>query len=145
MPSAPSDMTSVADTTLTAVLLERRFVSGAVIAVSRKTVELPDDHHVEQPLAAVLNHVLKLWSVVRLGGIGPVNVMPQNRNAVLFSEGGTLAELAFNGFFTLAVGGIAGVNDSFHPVSASGLFLPVIIDSVFSNKSLILPFGTIEQ
>ena len=81
-------MTSVADTTLTAVLLERRFVSGAVIAVSRKTVELPDDHHVEQPLAAVLNHVLKLWSVVRLGEIGPVNVVPQNRNAVLFSEGG---------------------------------------------------------
>ena len=97
-----------------AVPLQLCFVSGTVVTVSRKPVQLPDDDHVKQLLAAVFNHFLKIRSVVRLCGIGTVNIVAQNRDAVLFGKGGAFPNLTFDGFLPLAVGGIAGVNDSFH-------------------------------
>ena len=56
-------------------------------------IQLPDDDHVKQLLAAVFNHFLKIRSVVRLGGIGTVNVVAQNRDAVLFGKGGAFPNL----------------------------------------------------
>src|SRR5699024_5853566 len=89
-------------------------VAGAVVAVAGKPVQLPNDNHIEQALAAVLNHVLKFRAVVGLGGKGPVNVVAQDGNTVLLGKGGTLPDLSFYAFFPLVIGGIAGVNHSFH-------------------------------
>ena len=96
------------------VLFQSGFIAGAVVAVAGKPVQLPDDNHIEQALAAVLNHVLKFRAVVGLGGKGPVYVVAQNGDTVLLGKGGTLPDLPLDTFFPLVVGGIAGVYHSFH-------------------------------
>ena len=104
---------------LHAVLLQNPLVVGAVVAVTGKAVELPDQHHTEQLLLAVLYHVLKFRSVRGSGGQGSVDVTAENGDAVSFGILRTLAELPFNAFFSLAVRGIAGVDYGFHFVSTS--------------------------
>ena len=121
-----------------AVFLELGFVSCTVVTVSCEPVQLPDDHHIEQALAAVLDHILKLRTVVGLGRIRAVDVMPQNCDAVLFGKSGTLAKLTFNRFFSLAVRGIAGVNHGFHFVSTS----ESICTSVPFNRSFMAEPGS---
>ena len=74
------------------VLFQSGLVAGAVVAVAGKPVQLPDDNHIEQALAAVLNHVLKFRAVIGLGGKGPVYVVAQDGDAVLLSKGSTLSE-----------------------------------------------------
>ena len=96
------------------VLFQSGFVAGAVVAVAGKPVQLPDDDHIKQAFAAVLNHVLKFRAVVRLGGKGPVYVVAQDGDIVLFSKGSTLPDLSFNTFFSLIIGGITGINNCFH-------------------------------
>ena len=96
------------------VLFQSGLVAGAVVAVAGKPVQLPDDDHIKQAFAAVLNHVLKFRAVVRLGGKGPVYVVAQDGDTVLLGKGGTLSNLALNAFLPLVVGGIAGIYHSFH-------------------------------
>ena len=138
MPSAPSEIISVADTTFTPFFFKRGLVPGAVIAVSCEPVQLPDNHYVKQPLAAVLDHALELWAVIGLCRIRTVDVMPQYRDAVFLSKGGTLAELPFDGFFSLTVRGIAGVDHGFHFASISDS----ICTSVAFNRSFIAEPGS---
>ena len=69
-----------------------------------KAVQLPHDDHIEQLFAAVLDHALKLRSVIRLGRNSPVDIMPQDGDAVLFRKGRAFTKLTFDGFFTLAIG-----------------------------------------
>ena len=82
--------------------------------VAGKPVQLPDDNHIEQALAAVLNHVLKFRAVIGFSGKGSIYVVAQDGDIVLFSKGGALPDLAFNTFFSLIIGGITGVNNCFH-------------------------------
>ena len=96
------------------VLFQSGLVAGAVVAVAGKPVQLPDDNHIEQALAAVFNHVLKFRAVIGLGGKGTIYVVAQDGDAVLLSKGSTLSDLTFDTFFPLVVGGIAGVNNCFH-------------------------------
>ena len=96
------------------VLLEQHLIAGAVVTVTGKTVELPDDDHIEQMLVAVLNHLLKCGTMVCPRGIGAVDVVLQNGDVVLLRESRTLADLSFDGFLTLVVGRIAGINNGFH-------------------------------
>ena len=51
------------------VLFEQHLIAGAVVTVAGKTVELPDDDHIEQVLVAVLNHLLKRRAMVCPRGI----------------------------------------------------------------------------
>ena len=106
---------------LDAVLLQLGLIPGTVVAVPGKTVQLPDQHDVKQLFVAVFDHLLKLRAVVRLGRDGTVNVVLDHRNAILFGIGRTFTNLAFNGFFTLVVAGIAGVYHGSH-----GRHLPFI-------------------
>ena len=99
---------------LDTVLLQLGLVPGTVVAVPSKTVEFPDQNDVKQLLIAVLYHLLELRAVVRLGRDGTVNVVLDHRNAILFGIGRTFTNLAFNGFFTLVVAGIAGVYHGSH-------------------------------
>ena len=62
-------------------------------------------------------HVLKFRTIVGLGGKGAVDVVPQNCDAILFCVCRAFPELTFNGFFPLAVGGIAGIDYSCHLLS----------------------------
>ena len=65
-------------------------------------------------LVAVFNHLLKRGAVVCPCGIGAVDIMFQNGEVVLLRESCTLADLSFDGFLTLVVGRIAGIDNGFH-------------------------------
>ena len=97
-----------------AVSLQLSLVPGTVVAVSGKTVQLPDQHNVKQLLVAVFDHLLELRAVVRLGRDSTVNVMLHHREAVLFRIGGAFPDLTFNGFFALAISRITGIDHSSH-------------------------------
>ena len=99
---------------LDTVLLQLGLVPGTVVAIPGKAVKFPDQHDVKQLFVAVLDHLLELRAVVRLGRDGTVNVVLDHRNAILFGIGRTFTNLAFNGFFTLVVAGIAGVDHGGH-------------------------------
>ena len=88
---------------LDTVLLQLGLVPGTVVAVPGKTVQLPDQHDVKQLLVTVLNHLLKLRAVVRLGRDSTVNVVLDDGDAVLFRIGSAFTNLAFNGFFALVI------------------------------------------
>ena len=96
------------------VLLQLSLIPCAVVAISGKAVEFPDQNDIKQLLVAVLDHLLELRAVVRLGRDGTVNVVLDHRNAILFGIGRTFTNLAFNGFFALVVAGIAGVDHGSH-------------------------------
>ncbi len=85
-------------------------IVGRIITVSGKTVGFPDQHNVKQPFLAVLDHLLEIRAVVGFGGKGAVNVVFDHHDAVLFfGVGRTFTNLAFDGFLTLVIAGIAGV------------------------------------
>ena len=96
------------------VLLQLGLIPGAVIAVSGKAVQFPDQHNVEQLLVTVLDHLLELRAVVRLGRDSTVNVVLDDGDAVLFRIGCAFTNLAFNGFFALVIRGIAGIDYGGH-------------------------------
>ena len=92
-----------------------------IIAVSGKAVKLPDQHNVKQPFLAVLDHLLEVRAVIGFGGKGTVNIVLDDRDAVFLGISRTFTNLAFDGFFTLIVAGIAGVDHGGH-----GKHLPFI-------------------
>ena len=106
---------------LDTVLLQLGLVPGTVVAVSGKAVELPDNDDVKDATLTVFDHLLELRAVVRFCRNGTVNVVLYHREAVLFRIGGAFPDLTFNGFFTLAVSRIAGIDHSGH-----GRHLPFI-------------------
>ena len=99
---------------LHAVLFQLGLVVGAVVAVTGKTVQLPDNDQIKEALRAVLHHALKLRAVRGPGGQGPVNVGPHNRKVVFLAVVGTLPNLALDALLPLAVAGIPGINYCFH-------------------------------
>ena len=68
-----------------------------------KAVELPDQNHIEDFLRAVLDHPLEVWTVIRLGRVGTVDVGADHCNTVLLGVVLAVAQLSFNGRFSLAV------------------------------------------
>ena len=59
----------------------------------------------------VLQHPLKIVSVVVGAGHGAVNVGVHDHQIVMLGVGRALSELTFNGLFGLSFAGIAGVDD----------------------------------
>ena len=99
---------------LDAVLLQLGLVPGTVVAVPGKTVQLPDQHNIKQLLVAVLNHLLELRAVVRLGGDSTVNIVLDDGDAVFLGISRAFPDLAFDGFFALVVRGIASIDHGGH-------------------------------
>ena len=99
---------------LDTVLLQLGLIPGAVVAVPGKTVQFPDQNDVKQLSVAVLYHLLKLRAIVRLGRDGTVDVVLNDGDAVFLCISRTFTNLAFDGFFTLVVRGIAGIDHSGH-------------------------------
>lgn len=90
------------------------FVSCAVIAVTGEAVKLPDDNNIKQLALAICNHLLELGSVVGGARNGPICVSANNGVAVALCIGRTFFDLALDGFFSLAAGGVTGINDCIH-------------------------------
>ena len=88
---------------LDTILLQLGLVPSTVVAVSGKAVELPDQHDVKQLFVAVLNHLLELGSIVRLGRNSTVNVVLDDGDAVLLCISRTFTNLTFDGFFALVI------------------------------------------
>ena len=86
------------------VLFQLVLVVHGIVAVSGKTVELPDQNHIEDFLRAVLYHPLEVRAVIRLGRVGTVDVGADHGDAVLLGVVLAVAQLSLNGRFTLAVG-----------------------------------------
>ena len=99
---------------LDAVLLQLGLIPGTVVAVPSKPVQLPDQHNVKQRLVAVLNHLLELRAVVRLGGDSTVNIVLDDGDAVFLGISRAFPDLAFDGFFALVVRGIASIDHGGH-------------------------------
>ena len=68
-----------------------------------KAVKFPDQHNVKQPFFAVFDHLLELRAIVRFGRECTVNVLLDDRDAVLFRISRTFPNPAFDGFLTLVV------------------------------------------
>ncbi len=99
---------------LDAVLLQLGLIPGTVVAVPGKTVQLPDQHNIKQLLVTVLNHLLELRAVVRLGEDSTVNIVLDDGDAVFLGISRAFPDLAFDGFFALVVRGIASIDHGGH-------------------------------
>ena len=86
------------------VLFQLVLVVHSIVAVPGKSVELPDQNHIEDFLSAVLDHPLKVWAVIRFGRVGTVNVGADHGDAVLLGVVLAVAQLSLNGRFALAIG-----------------------------------------
>ena len=94
--------------------LQLVLIVGRIIAVAGKAVEFPDQHDVKQPLFAVLDHLLEIRAVIGFGGKGAVNVVLDHGDTVFLGISRTFTNLAFDGFLTLVIAGIAGVDYGGH-------------------------------
>ena len=86
------------------VLFQLVLVVHGIESVPGKAVQLPDQNHIEDFLSAVLNHPLKVWAIIRFGRVGTVNVGADHGDAILLGVVLAVAQLSFNGRFSLAVG-----------------------------------------
>ena len=86
------------------VLFQLVLVVHGIEPIPGKAVELPDQNHIEDFLRAVLDHPLKVRAVIRFGRVGTVNVGADHGDAVLLGVVLAVAQLSFNGRFSLAVG-----------------------------------------
>ena len=78
------------------ILFQHCFVLCRIIAVAGEAVELPYDHHIKRLLSAVLDHSLKLGTIVGLGRIGAVDVGGNNINAVLSGKRCVFSDLSLD-------------------------------------------------
>lgn len=66
---------------------------------------------------SIRDHLLELRAVVCFGRERTVNVVLDDRNAVLFGIRRAFSNLTFDGFFTLVVGRVTSIDNSSHNVS----------------------------
>ena len=88
----------------------------AVVSVARETVQLPDQHDIEQPLFTVVDHALELWAICRSGRQRAVDVAGQNRHVIAHSVFGAFSYLALNALLALIVRGVTGVDNGFRKI-----------------------------
>ena len=100
------------------VLFQDHLVICAIKTIPGKAVKFPDKNNIKQLLAAVFDHLLELRAIVRFGRECTVNVVLDDRDAVLFRISRTFPNLAFDGFFALVVAGIAGVDYGGHRLTS---------------------------
>jgi len=86
-----------------AVLFQDHLVVCAIKTIPGKSVKFPDENNIKQLLAAVFDHLLELRAIVRLGREGTVNVVLDDRDAVLFRISRAFLNLSFDGFFALVI------------------------------------------
>ena len=85
------------------VLFQLVLVVHGIEPIPGKAVEFPDQNYIEDFLCAVLNHPLEVRAVIRFGRVGTVDVGADHGDAVLLGVVLAVAQLSFNGRFSLAV------------------------------------------
>ena len=75
-----------------------------IIAIAGKAIKFPYNNGFKLLLCAVLDHLLKIGTVVRLSRHRTINICSDNLNAILFSKGFAFAQLTFNRLFSLIIG-----------------------------------------
>ena len=85
------------------VLFQLVLVVHGIESVPGKAVQLPDQNHIEDFLSAVFDHPLKVRAVIRFGRVGTVNIGADHGDAVLLGVVLAVAQLSFNGRFSLTV------------------------------------------
>ena len=96
------------------VLFQDHLIVCAIKTIPGKAVKFPDENNIKQLLAAVFDHLLELRAIVRFCRECTVNVVLDDRDAVLFRIGGTFPNLPLDRFFTLVVGGVTSIDNSSH-------------------------------
>ena len=86
-----------------AVLFQDHLVVCAIKTIPCKAVKFPDENNIKQLFAAVFDYLLELRAIVRFGRECTVNVVLDDRDAVLFRISRTFPNLPFDGFFTLII------------------------------------------
>ena len=111
-------MFSRAERTRTPFFFELGFIDGTVVTVSGEAVQLIDKDTLEGVLLTVLNHPLKIGSVVRCTTLRPIDVF--SNHGVLMGLGVFVADfqLAFNRLLRLRVTGEPGIDDYIHFVTS---------------------------
>ena len=100
------------------VLFQDHLIVCAIKTIPGKAVKFPDENNIKQLLAAVFDHLLELRAIVRFCRECTVNVVLDDRDAVLFRISRTFPNLPFDGFFALVIAGIAGVNYGGHRLTS---------------------------
>ena len=100
------------------VLFQDHLIVCAIKTIPGKAIKFPDENNIKQFFAAVFDHLLEFRAIVRFGRECTVNVVLDDRDAVLFRISRAFPNLAFNGFFTLVITGIAGVNYGGHRLTS---------------------------
>ena len=85
------------------VLFQDHLVICAIKTIPGKAVKFPDENNIKQLFAAVFDHLLEFRAIVRFGRECTVNVVLDDRDAVLFRISRAFPNLAFNRFFTLVI------------------------------------------
>ena len=85
------------------VLFQDHLIVCAIKTIPGKAVKFPDENNIKQFLTAVFDHLLEFRTIVRFGRECTVNVVFDDRDAVLFGVGSAFPNLPFDGFFTLVV------------------------------------------
>ena len=85
------------------VLFQDHLVICVIKTIPGKAVKFPDENNIKQLFAAVFDHLLEFRAIVRFGRECTVNVVLDDRDAVLFRISRAFPNLAFNGFFTLVI------------------------------------------
>ena len=97
------------------ILLQNCLVASGIIAVACEAVELPDNDHVEQVFCAVLNHTLKIGTVIRFCRKRAVDIIRYDVDTLSIGKLQAFTNLSLYGFLTLIVGGVSCIDDAVHP------------------------------
>lgn len=138
MPSAPSEMASVADITFAPFFFEDPFVVCGVEFVTGKTVELPNDHGIKILSGAVAYHPLEVGAAVGSCGQSAVNVCFDDLNVIFLCKRLALAQLTFDRLLALTVRGIPRIDHALHLFTFFRIWLQIYyIRSVALTQAII--------
>ena len=85
------------------VLFQDHLVVCAIKTIPGKAVKFSDKNNIKQLITAVFDHLLELRAIVRFGRECTVNVVFDDRDAVLFRIGRAFPNLPLDGFFALVI------------------------------------------
>ena len=86
---------------------------GAVIAISRKSIQFPNNYYIENLLGGILDDPLKFKTILSFSSAyGAVDVGANKRYALMLGKRLALAELPLDAFFPLACTAIPCLNNS---------------------------------
>ena len=116
---------------LYSVLAEYSLVVCRVITVTCKTVKLPDNDHIKKLFSALLNHSLKLRTVVSFGRHCSVYIAAHKVKSLTLRKSSALTKLSFNTLLSLIVTRISCINYCSHYTSYLIGFLRFLQYSTF--------------